>query len=111
DAIHFIGTARRQISLAPQCLEEAYGGVVIFRLGISRLDHRFAASRPEILRQSLSHQQENAITFVEHSFNMTGQCAGNRANCHAAGDGSCQSEALNGIVPACVRSLPVSESE
>lgn len=40
DPVDFIRPARRQIPLAPQRFEEADGGVVILRRGISRFDHQ-----------------------------------------------------------------------
>ncbi len=39
DPVDLVGPARRQIAVAPQRLEEADGGVVIFRLGVCRFDH------------------------------------------------------------------------
>ena len=52
--VDLIRPARRQIAVAPQRLEEADGGVVIFRLGICRFDHRTPVPKPFEWWQSLA---------------------------------------------------------
>ena len=45
--VDLLGSARRQIAIAPERFEEADGGIVIFRLGVRRFDHRISAQNAE----------------------------------------------------------------
>ena len=74
--VDLVRPARRQIAVAPQRLQEADGGVVIFRRGVGRFDHRMLSLPSSKSRAKPSASQENATSFVEHSFNMAGQNAG-----------------------------------